>query len=80
MQTGRTHQIRVHAKHLNHPIVGDDVYGRKKREFSLEGQLLHAYRLEFTHPTSGERLSFTAPLPEYFQAVLKKLKLSFNLR
>ncbi len=80
LQTGRTHQIRVHAKHLNHPIVGDDVYGRKKREFSLEGQLLHAYRLEFTHPTSGERLSFTAPLPEYFQEVLKKLKLSFNLR
>ncbi|MDE6075534.1 MAG: RluA family pseudouridine synthase [Clostridia bacterium] len=79
LQTGRTHQIRVHAKHLNHPIVGDDVYGRKKREFSLEGQLLHAFRLEFTHPTSGQRLSFTAPLPEYFQAVLKKLKLSFNL-
>lgn len=79
LQTGRTHQIRVHAKHLNHPIVGDDVYGRKKREFSLDGQLLHAYRLEFTHPTSGKRLSFTAPLPEYFQAVLKKLKLSFNL-
>ena len=79
LQTGRTHQIRVHAKHLNHPIVGDDVYGRKKREFSLEGQLLHAYRLEFTHPTSGERLSFTAPLPDYFKAVLKKLNLGFNL-
>ncbi|MDE6791063.1 MAG: RluA family pseudouridine synthase, partial [Clostridia bacterium] len=79
LQTGRTHQIRVHAKHLNHPIVGDDVYGRKKREFSLNGQLLHAYRLEFTHPTSGKRLSFTAPLPEYFQAVLKKLNLGFNL-
>lgn len=80
LNTGRTHQIRVHAKYLNHPIVGDDVYGRKKREFSLNGQLLHAYRLEFTHPTSGERLSFTAPLPDYFTAVLKKLNLTFNLR
>lgn len=80
LHTGRTHQIRVHAKYLNHPIVGDDVYGRKKREFSLQGQLLHAYRLEFTHPTSGERLSFTAPLPDYFTAVLKKLNLTFNLR
>lgn len=79
LHTGRTHQIRVHAKYLNHPIVGDDVYGRKKREFSLQGQLLHAYRLEFTHPTSGERLSFTAPLPDYFTAVLKKLNLTFNL-
>lgn len=80
LHTGRTHQIRVHAKYLNHPIVGDDVYGRKKREFSLQGQLLHAYRLEFTHPTSGERLSFTAPLPDYFTVVLKKLNLTFNLR
>ncbi|MDE6373321.1 MAG: RluA family pseudouridine synthase, partial [Clostridia bacterium] len=48
LHTGRTHQIRVHAKHLNHPVVGDDVYGRKKRGFGLDGQLLHAYRLEFT--------------------------------
>ena len=73
LQTGRTHQIRVHAKYLNHPVVGDDVYGRKKREFNLEGQLLHAYKLQFTHPTSGERMEFTAPLPDYFVKVLKKL-------
>lgn len=73
LHTGRTHQIRVHAKHLNHPVVGDDVYGRKKREFGLSGQLLHAYRLEFTHPTSGARMAFTAPLPDYFTDVLKKL-------
>lgn len=79
LHTGRTHQIRVHAKHLNHPVVGDDVYGRKKREFGLNGQLLHAYRLEFTHPTSGERLAFTAPLPDYFTAVLKKLNVQINL-
>lgn len=80
LHTGRTHQIRVHAKHLNHPVVGDDVYGRKKREFNLNGQLLHAWRLEFTHPTSGERLTFTAPLPDYFTLVLKKLNIEFKLR
>ena len=78
LHTGRTHQIRVHAKYLNHPVVGDDVYGRKKREFNLNGQLLHAWRLEFTHPTSGERLVFTAPLPDYFREVLKKLNIKFN--
>lgn len=78
LHTGRTHQIRVHAKHLNHPVVGDDVYGRKKREFGLNGQLLHAWRLEFTHPKSGERLVFTAPLPDYFTEVLKKLNIQFK--
>lgn len=79
LHTGRTHQIRVHAKHLNHPVVGDDVYGRKKREFDLNGQLLHAWRLEFTHPVSGERLVFTAPLPDYFCEVLKKLNITFKI-
>ncbi len=79
LHTGRTHQIRVHAKYLNHPVVGDDVYGRKKREFGLNGQLLHAYRLQFTHPTTGEQMSFTAPLPDYFKAVLRKLKIPDNL-
>lgn len=73
LHTGRTHQIRVHAKYLGHPIVGDDVYGAKKRKFNLNGQLLHAFRLEFTHPSSGERVAFIAPLPEYFTEVLKKL-------
>lgn len=78
LHTGRTHQIRVHAKYLNHPIVGDEVYGRKKREFNLEGQLLHAYRLELTHPATGERMAFKAPLPDYFVAVLKKLNINFS--
>lgn len=77
LHTGRTHQIRVHAKYLNHPIVGDEVYGRKKREFNLNGQLLHAYRLEFTHPSTGEQMVFTAPLPDYFTAVLNKLNMKF---
>lgn len=72
LKTGRTHQIRVHAKYLGHPVVGDDVYGIKKQKFKLNGQLLHAFRLEFIHPTTGERVSFEAPLPDYFTAVLDK--------
>ncbi|MDE7087894.1 MAG: RluA family pseudouridine synthase, partial [Clostridia bacterium] len=79
LQTGRTHQIRVHAKYLNHPVVGDDVYGRKKREFGLNGQLLHACRLELTHPVSGERMTFRAPLPDHFTAVLNKINMQYNL-
>ncbi len=73
LQTGRTHQIRVHAKHLSHPVVGDPVYGYKKQKLGVEGQLLHAQKLELTHPTSGERMIFTAPLPELFQDILEKL-------
>lgn len=74
LKTGRTHQIRVHAKYLGHPVVGDPVYGIKKQKFQLNGQLLHAQRLEFTHPATGERMSFEAPLPQYFTEVLDKLK------
>lgn len=74
LKTGRTHQIRVHAKYLGHPIVGDPVYGIKRQKFALNGQLLHAERLEFVHPSTGERMAFTAPLPAYFAEVLGKLK------
>lgn len=74
LQTGRTHQIRVHAKYMGHPVVGDPVYGYKKQRFSLNGQLLHAYRLTLTHPRTGERLAFEAPLPEYFERVLAILR------
>ena len=73
LQTGRTHQIRVHAKHLGHPVAGDPVYGFKKQKIKAEGQLLHAWRLELTHPTTGERMAFTAPLPPTFAEILKKL-------
>lgn len=73
LQTGRTHQIRVHAKHLGHPVVGDPVYGFKKQKFSLDGQLLHAAKLELTHPTTKARMEFKAPLPADFQEVLQKL-------
>lgn len=70
LQTGRTHQIRVHAKYIGHPVVGDPLYGFKKQRFALEGQLLHAFRLRLTHPTTGERMTFEAPLPDYFTRVL----------
>lgn len=74
LKTGRTHQIRVHAKYLGHPIVGDPEYGYKNCKFNLKGQLLHAKTLEFIHPTTGEKMSFTAPLPEYFEKVLKAVE------
>ncbi|HEY8443306.1 MAG TPA: RluA family pseudouridine synthase [Clostridia bacterium] len=73
--TGRTHQIRVHAKSIGHPVVGDMVYGPKAQDFKeLKGQLLHAYRLEFDHPAQNKRMSFCADLPEYFEAILRKLR------
>ena len=74
LETGRTHQIRVHSKHLGHPIVGDKTYGIKNQKFNLEGQLLHAYKLELTHPTTGKRMSFECEIPEYFNSLLNKLK------
>ncbi len=74
LKTGRTHQIRVHAKYLGHPVVGDKVYGYKKQKFDLNGQLLHAYKLILTHPRTNEVMEFTAPLPDYFNDVLSKLK------
>ena len=76
LETGRTHQIRVHCKYLGYPIVGDPVYGSKRQRFKLNGQLLHACRLELTHPKTGARMSFEAPLPDYFAAVLEKLDCS----
>ena len=74
LKTGRTHQIRVHAKFLGHPVVGDKTYGYAKCRFNLDGQLLHAQTLSFTHPTTGQDLSFSAPLPEYFDKVLQTLR------
>lgn len=74
LKTGRTHQIRVHCKYMGHPIVGDPVYGYKTQKFKLNGQLLHAAELAFNHPRTGERMTFTAPLPDYFEAVLKKIE------
>ena len=74
LRTGRTHQIRVHAKHIGHPVVGDPEYGYKNQKFKLDGQLLHAKTLEFIHPTSGKKVSFSAPIPDYFEKVLNSIK------
>lgn len=73
LETGRTHQIRVHMESIGHPVAGDLVYGRKKPEKGLSGQCLHARELEFTHPRSGERVHLTCPLPEYFTDFLSRL-------
>lgn len=73
LKTGRTHQIRVHAKFIHHPVVGDDTYGGSN-EFKLNGQLLHAYKLCIRHPKTGENMEFIAPLPPYFKLVLEKLR------
>lgn len=73
LETGRTHQIRVHAKDMLHPIVGDKTYGYQKQKFSLNGQLLHAKKLELTHPVTNKRMVFECDLPDYFQNVLDKL-------
>ena len=73
LETGRTHQIRVHMAHLGHPVAGDPVYGPKKCITSLGGQCLHARMLGFTHPVTGERLQFESPLPQYFTAFLAQL-------
>ncbi len=80
LKTGRTHQIRVHAKYMGHPIVGDKTYGYAKCRFDLQGQLLHAQKLCFIHPSTGEQMSFEAPLPDYFQRVLDILQNKSSLR
>ncbi len=75
LKTGRTHQIRVHMKDLGHPILGDLVYGKPDKNFKeLNGQILHAYYLEFNHPRTNERMIFLSNLPEYFNKVLNKIK------
>lgn len=73
LETGRTHQIRVHLASVRHPVLGDLVYGSKKPYSGLAGQCLHARRLSFCHPKTGERLTVECPLPDYFLAVLKKI-------
>lgn len=74
IDTGRTHQIRVHLAEIGYPIVGDGVYSNGKNPFNVKGQMLHAKSLEFKHPMTGEKLKLEAPLPEYFSNVLKQLE------
>ena len=74
LETGRTHQIRVHMSSISHPLLGDEVYGRAKQKTALKGQVLHAMVLGFVHPTTGEYMEFTAPLPDYFQELLERFR------
>ena len=74
LETGRTHQIRVHMAYIGHPLLGDTVYGAKKPWPGLAGQCLHARRLSFRHPRTGERMTLECPLPDWFEAVLTKLR------
>ena len=78
LETGRTHQIRVHMAHLGHPVLGDPVYGRRKEPYALAGQALHAKVLGFKHPLSGEYLEFDSPLPHYFEQLLTQFRLEDN--
>lgn len=74
LETGRTHQIRVHAKYIGHPIVGDKTYGFAKQKFDLQGQLLHAKRLQLLHPRTKELMTFECDLPEYFKKIVDRLE------
>ncbi|MDO6354371.1 RluA family pseudouridine synthase [Caloramator sp. CAR-1] len=74
LETGRTHQIRVHMAYIGYPLVGDPVYGFKKQKFNLKGQALHAMVLGFIHPRTGEYMEFSSPLPDYFQNLIEKLR------
>ena len=74
LETGRTHQIRVHMSSIRHPLLGDTVYGFRKAPWPLQGQVLHAEGLGFIHPATGQYVEFHAPLPEYFIELLNKFR------
>lgn len=74
LETGRTHQIRVHMRYIGHPVLGDTKYGTPCRYMDTQGQVLHAYRLTLIHPRTGKEMVFEAPLPEYFQKLLDMLR------
>lgn len=73
LETGRTHQIRVHMSYIGHPVIGDPLY-LNKNAYNLKGQALHAERIAFDHPVTGERMEFSVPLPEYFEELLERLR------
>ena len=76
LETGRTHQIRVHMKYLNHSILGDEVYGKPSKK--ADRQMLHAYKLKFEHPITGKKMEIIGELPEDFKEVMKNLGLEFK--
>ncbi len=73
IETGRTHQIRVHLSEIGYPIIGDYTYSNGKNRFDVEGQMLHAYKIKFKHPTTNKEVEYTAELPKYFKDILEKL-------
>ena len=77
IETGRTHQIRVHLTEIGYPIIGDTVYSNGKNEWNIQGQCLHAKSLKFKHPITGKQMFIEAPLPEYFENVISELKNNF---
>lgn len=74
LQTGRTHQIRVHFEYINHPVIGDEIYGKGNRKLINDGQLLHAFEISFIHPTTKKLMTFTAPMPERFKNIIDHLE------
>ena len=74
LETGRTHQIRVHMAYIHHPLVGDEVYGKKDPKFKVNGQMLHAKYLGFIHPTTQKFVFFDSELPDYFKDILDTLE------
>ena len=76
LETGRTHQIRVHLSQIGYPIVGDMVYSNGKNKFGVQGQMLHAWKIKFLHPITGKEMEIEAPLPQYFEKILDDLKVN----
>ena len=74
LETGRTHQLRVHLSYIGYPIIGDEVYSNGKNEWDVKGQCLHAWKLEFMHPITGKKISLEAEIPEYLKKIIKELK------
>ena len=73
IETGRTHQIRVHLSHIGYPIIGDEVYSNGKNEWNIQGQCLHAWKLKFVHPITGNEMELKAELPEYFKNIIRQI-------